>query len=359
MTALVDPLIYQARPRFFIDGEEQLGLSDGLFSMQVGEDCEGMASCEATFANWGVSGQGLGFLYFDRELLDFGRQLVIEAGAGTGTGRIFDGRITALEGRFLRDRPHEILILAEDRLQELRMTRRTRTFEDVRDTDIFSQIANEHGLQSEVDVNGSNHRIVAQVNQSDLAFMRERARDVDAELWVANGSLHVVARSRRNTGEAILTFGGGLLECSITADLTGQMSGFAVSGWDIATKGAIQHRADAQALAGELGVMEGGSQILERAIGARDEQVVHLAPTTSVEARTLAEAHYRRAARRFVAGNCLAEGDARLRVGTKVELRSLGRMFDGEYYVSRTCHLFDAERGFQTQFAVERPGIGG
>ena len=75
-------------------------------------------------------------------------------------------------------------MLAEDRFQDLRMVRRSRTFEDVSDRDVIEQIAGEHGLTTDVDLDGPTYRVLAQVNQSDLAFLRERARAVDAELWL-------------------------------------------------------------------------------------------------------------------------------------------------------------------------------
>src|SRR5690606_31118178 len=99
-----------------------------------------------------------------------------EIGAGEAAGTIFEGRITALEGRFAGSRPPELLVMAEDRLQDLRMTRRTRTFEQVSDADVIRQVAQAHGLQADVSVSGPTHRVVAQVNQSDLALARERAR---------------------------------------------------------------------------------------------------------------------------------------------------------------------------------------
>jgi phage protein D len=257
----------------------------------------------------------------------------------------------------LREKPHEFLVLAEDRLQDLRMTRRSRTFEDSSDADIFSQIAGDHGLQNEVDATGPTHRIIAQVNQSDLAFMRERACAVDAELWIEDNVLHVQSRGRRDMGSAIFTLGQNLLECRICADLAGQVSGLTVSGWDVAGKEAISHRADHQSLSSELGTDDGGSAILDSAIGKRDEQISHLLPTSTEEARSLAEAHYKRVARRFLVGDCLAQGDARIRVGAKLTLESVGPLFEGEYYVTKVCHMFDEQRGFETQFTVERPGI--
>ena len=82
----------------------------------------------------------------------------------------------------------------------LRMTRRMRTYTKVTDADIVDQIASEHGLQTDATVDGPRYDVVQQLNQSDLAFLRERARLVQAELWCTGRTLHFRSRtSRRGT----------------------------------------------------------------------------------------------------------------------------------------------------------------
>lgn len=351
------PGLYAARPTFTVDATERPALGEGVLEMMVEETTAGLYRCEATFANWGPTDEGTGFLYFDRQVLEFGKALAVEAGAGDAQGTIFDGRISALEGRFLHQRPPEVLVSAEDRLQDLRMTRRTKTFSDMSDADLFRQLASPHGLQSDVDVSGPTHKILAQVNQSDLAFIRERARSIDAEVWIEGRTLHVQARARRRSGDLALTWGEGLHEFAVTADLASQASGFTVTGWDVAGKQKISHRATSSIISGEAGSDRLGGGILDQAFGTRDQQVVHALPLTSEEAKAEAEAYYRRSARRFVTGHGIAEGDARLRVGTRLELNGLGPLFSGQYYVTRVRHTFDRERGYRTGFAVERPGV--
>ncbi|SRR5712692_652537 len=352
------PGFYQARPTFQLDGQPRPELSDGLQELLVEETSAGLSRCEATFANWGPQGNAVGFLYFDRKVIEFGKKLTIKVGGGDGAGQVFQGRVMGIEGRFLRDRPPEVLVLAEDRLQDLRMTRRTRAFENTSDSALFQQVASQYGLQANVDVSGPTHRVLTQVNQSDLAFLRERARAVDAELWVDDSTLNVKSRNRRKTGDVTLTYGQGLHEFSVVADLAGQVSSFNVSGWDVSSKQAISHKATDSALSSELNGDSGGSSVLTQAIGQRDQQVVHDLPFTAQEAQELADGDYRRAARRFVTGSGVAEGDARLRVGTKLQLRGLGTIFEGNYYITRARHVFDGNNGYRTYFSVERPGIG-
>ena len=349
---------YGPRPVLTLNGQAQTQLSDRLLGMCVEENVEGLYRAELTFANFDRLNSGFGFVYFDRTLLDFGKPISIQMGVGVAAATIFTGTITALEGRFPHLRPPEILIKAEDRLQDLRMTRRTRTFENVSDSDVFNQVASQQGLQASVDASGPTYPVLAQVNQSDLAFLRERARAVDAELWVDDKQLSVVSRSKRQTNTLTLTYGQGLFEFMCMADLADQATSFTVSGWDVTAKQALSYQATSAALGGELNGDLGGSAVLQQAFGQRAQQVVHQLPFTTQETQALAEAYYRRWARRFVTGTGVADGDGRIQVGTNLTLQGLGTLFEGDFYVTAARHVFEPKTGYRTWFAVERPGIG-
>ena len=105
--------------------------------MVVEENTHGLYRCEAMFGNWGPKNGTTDFLHFDRQTLDFGKPIEISWEGKT----LFEGRIFALEGNFPDAKAPEITILAEDVLQDLRMTRRTRTFTDVSDADVVRKLA--------------------------------------------------------------------------------------------------------------------------------------------------------------------------------------------------------------------------
>lgn len=161
------------RPRILVAGSEDIGLSQGLLRMSVRETVHGLYSAELRIGNWGSKNNSIGFLYFDRKKLDFGKAIQLKLDDDV----LFDGRVSAIEADFGEGRPPELAILLEDRFQDLRMTRRTRTFTDSSDADVMRRVASDHGLKPGVDdVQGPVHKVLAQVNQSDLAFLRERAR---------------------------------------------------------------------------------------------------------------------------------------------------------------------------------------
>ena len=53
-----------------------------------------------------------------------------------------------------------------------------------------------------------------------------------------------------------------------------------------------------------------------------------------------------------------ADGDPRIRVGATLELSKLGKMFDGDYYITSASHIIDLDSAYRTEFEVERAGIG-
>jgi phage protein D len=327
-----------------MDGQDNTALEQGLLSLLIVETIGGLYRCEATFGNWGLRNSTIDFLYFDRQTLDFGKAFKIKL----GTDVLFDGRVTALEAHFGEARAPEMVVLAEDRFQDLRMTRRTRNFSDASDSDVFTQIAGDHGLSANVNVSGPTYRVLAQINQSDLAFIRERARS----------TLNAKSHANRSGNPIELKRGRHLREFNVLADLSHQRTSIAVNGWDISGKSGLQYEATSSAISNELNGDTSGVSILESALGARKESLAHTVPLNSQEAQTLAEAYFRMTARRFVVGHGVANTLPGLRVGAQVDIQNVGPLFSGKYYLTEVRHLFDPAHGLRTEFTAERPGLG-
>jgi phage protein D len=352
------PTVYVPRPQIAVDGAPADSLTASALSLLVEETTEGLFRCELCCYNYGLRRGGTGYLFFDRGAVEFGKELRVTLGPPELAAPVFTGRISGIEAEYPQEGGGRVVILAEDGLQALRMTRRTRVFTDVSDADLFQQIAGEHGLTPQVDVSGPTYAAVAQLNQSDLAFLRERARCAGAELWVDGTTLHAKARPDRGAGTVDLEYGANLIAFSVRADLAEQCTELGVAGWDVAAKEAIEETADDSVLGAELGGDSSGASVLRASLGERKERLVHTVPLSSAEARTYAQAAFRARARRFVTGSGLADGDPRIRVGAVVNLSDLGGLFDGRYFVVRARHSYDDAEGYRTEFDVERAGLG-
>ena len=337
------------RPSVLVDGQLRGDLGGGLLALRIESRVEGMARCEATFAAWGDHA----LRWHDWSCLDFGKGLRI----ALGSDALFDGRISGLEAGFPADGPPTMTALAEDRLQDLRMTRRNRTFEDMSDGDVVQQIASDQGLQADSDLPGPTYRVLVQSDRSDLAFLYDRARACGGEIWVDGTTLMARTRPRRATTPLRLQLDQGLRSFTVLADVAGQRTSLVATGWDGRAGAALQASVDDSVLGDERGSDTTGASILSSAFGSREERLAE-AGTSADEVRSRAEAAYLRAARRFVIGRGIADTDARLRVGSTVSLEGLGPLFSGQYTVVEVVHLFDGASGLRTEIVVERAGIG-
>lgn len=345
-----------ARPSLVIEGQLASDLAASLQHMEVRERSDGMAQAQLGFGNWGLRDGAPGYTLFGRDRLEFGKKIEVKL----GDSLLFVGRVMALQALFPAGGAGEaqLVVQLEDRLQNLRMQRRSRSFAQMSLADIARQIASDHGLQVSVNLSGPSHAVLAQVNQSDLAFLRERARSAEAELWVEGDNLHLASRAQRAAEPIALDYGGTLQSFEVRADLALQRTELSVSGWSVADKLALKETAQPSLLDAELDGGQGGATLLQQAFGARPDVVAHLNPANADEARSFAESWLKQIGRRFVVGHGVAQPNARLRPGASVKLAGLGPLFNGQYAVSAVCHRFDLAEGLRSEFTVERAAIG-
>lgn len=348
-------------PEIKVNGEAKPELGRDLTLLQIDEDVNGMKQMLATFIalgpREGERDEQLNWL--DGQVLDFGKELTISMGPTDAREEMFSGKISAIELSMEHGRAPEMVCMAEDKLMDLRMERRFKTYENVSESDLLQQIASQHGLSAVGEVQGPMWQVVQQWNQSDLAFLRERARRLAAEVWVAGTSLHMATRDQRNGNAVTLIQGSNLLQVRLRADLAHQRSKVITSGFDDADQDAIDETAGSSEIAAEAQGNTHGAQVLERAFAERTSYRVRDVPLKDAEATALARAALLTRARRFVTVSGVADGSTQIKVGSLLRLERVSPLFEGDgFYVTRVRHQFDLIVGYRTHFDAERAWIG-
>jgi phage protein D len=356
--ALSQTAIYSALPTLRIAGLEDARARDLLCAMRMEEAEGGMSTLELRFVNWTASGDGHAELAFDsRSSLKLGAELAVYAGDTAAPREIFKGRVSAMEMVCNHGAPPELAVLAEDALTAARRGRRSKIYNDVSPADVARAIAGDLGLNPQVSGLSTPTATWAQLNETDLSFLRRLLARFDADLQVVGADLQVSPRKDVSRGTIDLTLYSQLANVRISADLADQVTAVTVAGWNARDGAAVKGEVSSLTNAGP-GRGKSGLDWAQEVFGSRSEHLSTPAVASSDEARAVAEAALDQRARRFVRAEGTAEGNAGLRVGSSVRIAGVSAQYDNTYYVVRACHLIDLQKGYRTDFNAECAYLG-
>ena len=355
--ALDDPTVRIFRPTVEVGGQRLPLLSANIMRMRMTEQLGGMSSLELVLVDVLSQPDGTGgFGATAGSPLKLGAAIRIFGGSDEAAQELFDGAVTAIEAETSPTQSPLFTVLAEDRLFRLRRRRRSRVFENVAPADIVKAIAQDHGLTPDVRDLDAPSGTWAQVAESDLAFLRRLLERFDGDCQLVGGKLQAGPCARDARTSVALQMGGNLLRARLTADLADQATEVRVSGFDPATG----EKVDAKVTSGQMGPGSGrdGPTILKDLIGDVSEQDGHEGPLTDKEADLVGRALYGHRARRFVRVDATAQGDAALRVGSKVTIKGVNPFFENDYSVTQAVHRYDLDTGYLTDFLAEGAYLG-
>lgn len=291
--------------------------------------------------------------WIDDDLFKEGNSVEIEMGYRDNLESLFNGEITGLEPEFPDDAPPCLIVRGYDRRHRLMSKRKTRTFLNMKDSDIAGEIAGDWGLTPQVEDSGVTLDYVLQNNQTDFAFIHERARRIGYEATVTNSTLYF--RPRQNSGSADITLNREveLLDFRARLSTIGQVEEMAVQGWNPKDKAEVQ----ASSSTGDESAMGGsasGPATAGRAFGGTGSVTVDQPVLSQAEAERMVSGRFKEMALCYVEGNGICIGRPDLLAGGLVEIAGLGRRFSGTYYVTSTHHAYRPNSGYRTSFTVRR-----
>ncbi len=135
--------------------------------------------------------------------------LVEVYGGASGSSKaecLIKGEVTSIEGEYSGLTIYTV-IRGYEKAHRLQRSSRTRTFVDMKDSDIASQIASAAGFkETDITSTSTTHRHVSQIAQTDWDFLRMRAQEIGFETGVAQGKFFF-----RKASSAKPDSGGGLM----------------------------------------------------------------------------------------------------------------------------------------------------
>ncbi len=291
--------------------------------------------------------------------LEIGATVTIEAASHSGTSTaLVEGEVNALEGEFTSAGSH-VVVRGYDRSHRLHRGRKTRSWTQVKDSEVVSEIAGAAGVAvGRVDTTPVTHQHLVQPNMTDWEFLTLRSRELGYDLAYLNGRLEFRKPPSAGEGPAPgtlqsrearqLVLGRTLVTFRPRVSAAQQVGAVEVRGWDPDTK---------EAVVGSASVATNGTKLdrepaeLAGTFGENTHVSVERGVTTQAEADALASALAERIGGVSAEADGTAEGDPALRAGTPISVGLVGQPFAGRYVLSSTRHVFDGD-GYRTHFVV-------
>ena len=264
------------------------------------------------------------------------------------TGYLLEGEVTAIETELNEKSQAPIIIRGYDISHRLHRGRYNRSFQNVTDSDVVSQLIGEVGITAgTVTATTIVHEYVFQENQTNMEFLRERAARMGFELYVQDGKLNF----RESSQDEALTLKWleDIHSFRVRVTSAEQVSSVEVRGWDYQQKIPIVSTASTGTVLTET--ESGTGKAASTKFSSQPKMIVVDQPVFSTnEAQKIAQSLCNELGGEFVNADAKGEGNPNIRPGKVVNLADIGN-YSGSYYVTETHHLF-RERTYNTQFSV-------
>jgi phage protein D len=292
--------------------------------------------------------------WVDNEHLAPGSALIVRAKLSQGQDPrvVFEGEIVELEPEYVPGR-RRLIVRAFDRMHRLARGRHVRSFQNVTDGDVIKRIAQETGLDTQLDPTTEVRAFVLQDNETNLEFLRERAAALGYLLYVRGKTLYC-EEPKSDAPPIALQWGETMGEFRPRLSTIGQTDSVTVRGWDPVNKLEIVGQAnDGHGAPKRDQDNRSGSQVTQSAFNVTSEMLItDRAVRSQGEADRLAQAVMDRSAARFIAAEAVATGNPEIIAGVPVKLSGLGTRFDGTYFVTGATHTYSHSEGYSTRFVV-------
>jgi phage protein D len=354
-----------------------------ILNLKVTMDKEQLTSFDFTIANpWHYRDDTAGhpqeatFKYSDTTLFDVGSVIHVEMGYADRLVGMMTGIITRLSPTFPESGPPTITVAGQDNLVKLKNRKpgknEVKYYTKKKDWEIAEVIAKRNKLDFEAtkdDPKAPQHDVVIQKNQSDAAFLMERAKRIDYDCYIVIGHkdkgkkekkdklFFVKPTDGRGASQRLtytFTWGENLMSFTPTMNISDQVSAVTVRGWDVDKKELITATAtDADLEGADKGKGTSGPKVVEARFDKKEELLVDWPVQSKQEAKALAVSLLSERAYRFLTASGQAIGLPDMRPGDNVFIEGIGKRFSGQYYVQKVVHSI-GNNGYVTNFEVRR-----
>ena len=260
------------------------------------------------------------------------------------------GEVTAISVEPGATGRHELVISGLDVAHRLAREPRTRSFLNMTDADIVAQIADEYGLDGDIDPTNEVHEYVLQTSESDYAFLARQARRAGFDLWVTDATLHFKPRPSAEGSPPALRWGENLQHFKVRFSSAERCDSVTIRGQDPVAKRTLVGQADTGDSGTDAPAVLQMADDARAAFGRIERFAGRYPVATQAEADALAASLLLKASGGEVIARGEAAGDPLISAGAEVSIEHVGERLSGRWRLTGVQHIYGGQSPYITRF---------
>lgn len=270
----------------------------------------------------------------DNALFKPGNPIKLDAGGTNAQETLFEGSIIGLRILTGKDFRSYMVVECRDYAYPATQGRKNRIFEKKKDSDIIKEVLKDYG-SVDVDVTQYQHPTLVQYYCSDWDFALSRA-DACGLFVFADGS-KIKVKKPEVGGSPVLTVTYGeditAFDLELTAD--DQFTQYEAVSWSPKEQKAVKVSASSPSLNKQ-------GDLLPKSLASGDSLLLQTdAPTEEKALKQWADGMALKAGLARYQGSVSFYGSAKVKPGTLIELKGLGKRFNGNLFVGSVTHTIE------------------
>lgn len=283
-----------------------------------------------------------------------GTKVSIWLGYKDAVVEVLEGEITGIYPRFQKNSDSQIIIKGNDYLQRMDRGSKTKSFANMKESDVVKKIIKDAGLEANIPAFGSKKIFTVQNNKSDLDYIQEIAFNNNYIVTISKKKVAFKTLAEMGKKNIIVEWGKTLIEFFPKLDLNPLVSKVEVRGWDNLKGAPVVGKATTDNIKSKIGGSKVGAKKISSMGGEASFVIIDNEVIDQKSAEKLAQSFITNNSMEYIAGKGACQGDNRIIAGSIIEIKELGKKFSGKYLVDGVTHRFIANYGYTTHFEVSR-----
>ena len=270
----------------------------------------------------------------DDTLFKPGNSIRLDAGGIDKQETLFEGSIIGLRILTGKDLRSYMVVECRDNAYPATQGRKNRIFEKKKDSDIIKEVLKDYG-SVEVDATPYQHPTLVQYYCSDWDFALSRA-DANGLFVYTEGSKIKVKKPEVNASPVLtVTYGTDITAFDLELSSDDQFTQYEAVSWNPKTQQAVKVSASSPSLNKQ-------GDLQPKSIASGDSLLLQTdAPTDEKALKQWADGMALRAGLARYQGSVSFYGSAKVKPGCLIELKGLGKRFNGNLFVGSVTHTLE------------------